>query len=148
MPPEEAFHRAFRYQEFDITELSLSNYMSQIAKGTSPYVAIPAFPSRLFRHSSIYIRTDRGIDRPQDLRGKLIGVPDYPMTAAVWIRGILQDEYGVWAADVKWRNGGLEQPGRESRVALALPPEIELLPIPAGETLSEHLDSGRVDALI
>src|SRR5690349_14914517 len=103
MSPEEAFHRAFRYQEFDITELSLSNYMSQIARGTgtgaSPYVAIPAFPSRLFRHSSIYIRADRGIDRPQDLRGKVIGVPDYPMTAAVWIRGILQDEYGLRAAD-------------------------------------------------
>src|SRR5437764_13898709 len=73
MSPEEAFHRAFRYQEFDITELSLSNTMSLIAKGTSPYVAIPVFPSRLFRHSSIYIRTDRGIERPEDLRGKVIG---------------------------------------------------------------------------
>ena len=117
MAPEEAFHRAFRYQEFDITELSLSNYMSQIARGTSPYVAIPAFPSRLFRHSSIYIRADRGIERPQDLRGKLIGVPEYQMTAAVWIRGILQDEYGVHAADIKWRAGGLEQGGREARVS-------------------------------
>src|ERR1700751_2349878 len=106
MSPEEAFHRAFRYQEFDITELSLSNYMSQIARagdrGSSPYIPIPAFPSRLFRHSSIYIRTDRGIEKPQDLRGKLIGVPDYPMTAAVWIRGILQDECGVRAADLRW----------------------------------------------
>jgi 4,5-dihydroxyphthalate decarboxylase len=148
MPPEEAFHRAFRYQEFDITELSLSNTMALIARGTSPYVAIPVFPSRLFRHSSIYIRTDRGIDRPQDLRGKVIGVPEYPMTAAVWIRGILQDQYGIRAADVKWRSGGLEQPGRVERVRLELPPEIELQPIPNTETLSEHLDSGRIDALI
>src|SRR5207253_2794525 len=112
MSPEEAFHRAFRYQEFDITELSLSNTMALIAKGANAYVAIPVFPSRLFRHSSIYIRTDRGIERPEDLRGKVIGVPEYAMTAAVWIRGILQDEYGVRAADVKWRSGGLEQPGR------------------------------------
>src|SRR6266480_2872087 len=148
MSPEEAFHRAFRYQEFDITELSLSNTMNLVAKGTCPYVAIPAFPSRLFRHSSIYIRTDRGIDRPQDLRGKVIGVPEYQMTAAVWIRGILQDEYGVRAAEVKWRSGGLEQPGREPRVPLRLPAEIELQPIPADETLSDHLDSGRIDALI
>jgi 4,5-dihydroxyphthalate decarboxylase len=125
MSPEEAFHRAFRYQEFDITELSLSNTMNLVAKGTSPYVGIPVFPSRLFRHSSIYIRTDRGIDHPQDLRGKVVGVPEYQMTAAVWIRGILEDEYGVRAAEVKWRNGGLEQPGREARVPLALPSEIE-----------------------
>ncbi len=152
MSPEEAFHRAFRYQEFDITELSLSNYMSQIARGTgpgaSPYVAIPAFPSRLFRHSSIYIRTDSGIEKPQDLRGKTLGVPDYPMTAAVWIRGILQDEYGVRAADVKWRTGGLEEPGREARVALALPPEIDVKPLPAGETLAAQLDRGELDGLI
>src|SRR6267378_3342021 len=144
MAPEEAFHRAFRNQEFDITELSLSNYMSQIARGGSPYVAIPAFPSRLFRHSSIYIRTDRGIERPEDLRGKVIGVPEYQMTAAVWIRGILQDEYGVRAAEMRWRTGGLEQGGRESRVALTLPPEIEVTPIPASETLSAHLDDGRL----
>jgi len=148
MSPEEAFHRAFRYQEFDVTELSLSNTMNLVAKGACPYVGIPVFPSRLFRHSSIYIRTDRGIDRPQDLRGKVVGVPEYQMTAAVWIRGILQDEYGVRAAEVKWRNGGLEQPGREPRVPLNLPAEIDLQPIPADETLSEHLDSGRIDALM
>ncbi len=148
MSPEEAFHRAFRYQEFDITELSLSNTMASVAKGTNAYVGIPVFPSRLFRHSSIYVRGDRGIERPEDLRGKVIGVPDYSMTAAVWIRGILQDEYGVRAADVKWRSGGLEQPGREARVALELPAEIELKAIPAGETLSQHLDNGRIDGLI
>lgn len=148
MSPEEAFHRAFRYQEFDITELSLSNTMALIARDASPYVAIPVFPSRLFRHSSIYIRTDRGIQRPQDLRGKVIGVPEYAMTAAVWIRGILQDQYAIRAADVKWRSGGLEEPGREARVRLELPPEIDLQPIPAGETLSGLLDSGRIDGLI
>src|SRR4030088_1821022 len=148
MSPEEAFHRAFHYQEFDITELSLSNSMALIAKGANAYVTIPVVPSRLFRHSSIYIRADRGIERPQDLRGKVIGVPEYQMTAAVWIRGILQDEYGVRAADVRWRTGGLEQGGREARVALTLPPEIEVQPIPANETLSAQLDSGELDGLI
>lgn len=115
MSPEKAFHRAFRYQEFDITELSLSNTMKLVAKGAYPYLGIPVFPSRLFRHSSIYIRTDRGIDRLQALRGKVVGVPEYQVTAAVWIRGILRDEYGVRAADVKWRGGGLVQPVREPR---------------------------------
>src|SRR5262249_37439702 len=142
------FHRAFRFQEFDITELSLSNTMNLVAKGSCPYVGIPVFPSRLFRHSSIYIRTDRGIDRPEDLRGKVIGVPEYQMTAVVWTPGIRQDEYGVRAADVKWRNGGLEQPGREARAPLTLPAEIELRPIPTDETLSQHLDAGHIDALI
>jgi 4,5-dihydroxyphthalate decarboxylase len=148
MSPEEAFHRAFRYQEFDITELSLSNSMALVSRDAHAYVAIPVFPSRLFRHSSIYIRADRGIERPEDLRGKVIGVPEYTMTAALWTRGILQDDYGLGAADIRWRSGGLEQPGREARVSLTLPPEIELQPLPAGATLAQHLDDGRIDGLI
>jgi len=122
--------------------------MNLTAKGTCPYVAIPVFPSRLFRHSSIYIRADRGIERPQDLRGKVIGVPEYQMTAAVWIRGILQDEYGVRASDVKWRNGGLEEPGRTEKIPLDLPKGVELAPIPEGKTLSAMLASGEIDALV
>ena len=133
MAPEEAFHRAFRYQEFDITELSLSNYMNVTDRGIGHYAAIPVFPSRLFRHSSIYVRADRGIERPEDLRGKLVGVPEYQMTAAVWIRGILQDEYGVRPADMRWRNGGLEQAGRKQKVALELPKDVELRELSAGE---------------
>jgi 4,5-dihydroxyphthalate decarboxylase len=148
MSPEEAFHRAFRFQEFDITELSLSNYMNVTAKGIGHYAAIPVFPSRLFRHSSIYIRSDRGIEKPEDLKGKIIGVPEYQMTAAVWIRGILEDEYGLRPSDMRWRNGGLEQPGREQKVKLDLPAGIELQAIPTTETLAQHLDDGRIDALI
>jgi 4,5-dihydroxyphthalate decarboxylase len=148
MSPEEAFHRAFRYQEFDITELSLSNYMHAAAKGSGHYAAIPVFPSRLFRHSSIYIRTDRGIAKPEDLKGKIIGVPEYQMTAAVWVRGILQDEYGVQPSAVRWRNGGLEQAGRKQKGALELPKDVELQAIPTTETLSQHLDEGKIDALI
>jgi 4,5-dihydroxyphthalate decarboxylase len=148
MSPEEAFHRAFRYGEFDVTELSLSSYMVQLAEGRNDYVGIPVFPSRLFRHSSIYIRTDRGIGRPQDLVGKVVGVPEYQMTVALWMRGLLADEYGVKPADLRWRNGGLEDAGRAGVVALSLPPEVELRPIPAGRTLSQELADGGIDALL
>ncbi len=147
MSPEQAFHRAFRFQEFDITELSLSSYMNALDRGVSHYAAIPVFPSRLFRHSSIYIRTDRGIARPEDLAGKLVGVPEYQMTAAVWIRGILQDTYGLRPADIRWRSGGLEEAGREEKSRLALP-GIDLQPIPATETLAGQLAAGQIDALI
>jgi 4,5-dihydroxyphthalate decarboxylase len=148
MSPEEAFHRAFRFQEFDVTELSLSSTIVAMTRGPFPYAAIPVFPSRLFRHSSIYIRADRGIAKPEDLRGRLVGVPEYQMTAAVWVRGILQDEYGLEPAALRWRTGGLEEPGREEKLKLSLPEEVELAAIPTGETLSQQLNEGKLDALI
>src|SRR5882757_2344377 len=93
--PEEIFHRAFKFDEFDVSELSFSSYLRTTAAGTSPYIGIPAFVSRIFRHSGIYIRTDAGIRTPDDLRGKRIGLPEYQITAVVWMRGMLQHEYGV-----------------------------------------------------
>lgn len=146
--PEEAFHRAFQGQEFDVTELSLSSYTMLVSRGESPYVGIPAFVSRLFRHSGIYIRTDRGIDHPSKLAGKTIGLPEYQITATVWIRGILQDEYGVNVEDVAWRQGGLEDAGRQERAQLALPANIDLKPIPSDRTLSDMLETGDIDGLI
>lgn len=148
MSPEEAFHRAFKFQEFDITELSMSSYMNLVAKGDSPYVGIPAFLSRMFRHSSIYIRNDKGIDRPEDLRGKIVGVPEYQITAALWVRGMLEDEYGVAPADMSWRDGGLEQTGKIPNLNLQLPDGVHLETIPADQTLSGALDSGAIDALV
>ena len=148
MSPEEAFHRAFKYQEFDVTELSMSSYMNVQSRGGSPYIGIPAFVSRLFRHSSIYVRKDSGISKPEDLKGKTVGVPEYQMTAALWVRGFLQDEYGVMPTEIAWRNGGLEEGGREERSPLHLPDEIDLQSIPKDETLSEHLNDGRLDAVI
>ena len=148
MSPEEAFHRAFKFQEFDISELSMSSYMNQVAKDGSPYVGIPAFLSRMFRHSSIYIRTDSGIDKPEDLKGKVVGVPEYQMTAALWVRGMLQDEYGVQPADMNWRDGGLEEGGKTPNVKLKLPEGVHLETIPTDRTLSEMLDTGEIDALI
>ena len=121
--PEESFHRAFKFQEFDVTEISMSSYLLSLARNDSHYVAIPAFVSRLFRHSGIYIRTDRGIKTPADLKGKTIGLPEYQMTANVWVRGMLEEEYGVKPRDIKWRRGGLEEPGREERAKITLPPD-------------------------
>jgi 4,5-dihydroxyphthalate decarboxylase len=142
------FHRAFSTQDFDVTELSFSSTLIQTARGACPYVALPAFVSRLFRHSAFYIRTDRGIRDPRDLKGKTVGVPEYQMTAALWARGILADEYGVQASDIKWRNGGLEQPGRRERTPISLPPTIELKPLGPDGTLSGALASGALDAVI
>jgi 4,5-dihydroxyphthalate decarboxylase len=146
--PEEAFHRAFKFNEFDISEISMSSYIATSARGEAQYVAIPAFVSRLFRHSGIYIRTDRGIARPEDLKGKTIGLPEYQMTANVWIRGMLQEQHGVKPSDVRWRRGGLEEPGREERTAIKLPPDVELQSIPNDRTLSQMLASGELDGLI
>jgi 4,5-dihydroxyphthalate decarboxylase len=148
LEPEEAFHRAFRSQEFDVTEISLSSHTLTTARGEAHYVGIPAFVSRLFRHSSIYIRTDRGIAGPADLKGKIIGLPEYQMTANVWVRGVLEEEYGVRPQDISWRNGGEEQPGRGERAPLRLPPGIDLQPIPRDRTLSNMLEKGELDGLI
>jgi 4,5-dihydroxyphthalate decarboxylase len=148
LEPEEAFHRAFRYREFDISEMSLSSHTMMTSRGQNDYVGIPAFVSRVFRQSGIYVRTDRGIATPQDLHGRRVGVPEYQITANVWIRGILKDEFGVDPARIHWRRGGIEQPGREERAPLTLPPEIDLEQIPDDRTLSGMLEDGELDAVI
>jgi 4,5-dihydroxyphthalate decarboxylase len=148
LEPEEAFHRAFKFQEFDVTEISMSSYLMTAARGEAHYIAIPAFVSRLFRHSSIYIRTDRGIRAPEDLKGRTVGVPEYQMTANVWVRGMLEEEYGVKPADIKWRRGGLEEAGREERSPMKTPPGVDLDSVPHHRTLSEMLEQGELDAVI
>jgi 4,5-dihydroxyphthalate decarboxylase len=148
LEPEESFHRAFKFAEFDVSEISMSSYTMTAARGDAHYIAIPAFVSRLFRHSSLYVRTDRGIATPQHLEGRTIGLPEYQMTANVWVRGILQDEYGVRPADIRWRRGGLEEAGREERARIDLPPEIELIQVPNDRTLSQMLAAGEIDGLV
>jgi 4,5-dihydroxyphthalate decarboxylase len=142
LEPEESFHRAFKFAEFDVSEISMSSYTMTTARGDAHYVAVPAFVSRLFRHSSLYVRTDRGIKSPKDLRGKTIGLPEYQMTANVWVRGILQDEYGVKPAHIKWRRGGLEDAGREERA------KIKLIQVPNDRTLSQMLAAGEIDGVL
>ncbi len=144
---EEVFFRAFRSTEFDVTELSFSSTMIQTARGDCQYIGIPAFVSRIFRHSSIYIRTDRGITRPEDLRGKKIGLPEYQMTAPVWMRGMMQDEYGVRPEECIWRSGGQEQPGRDERTPIKPIPGLDLAPIPNDRTLVDMFVKGELDAL-
>lgn len=148
LEPEECFARAYRSQDFDITELSGSSHLLTTARGDAHYIGIPAFVSRVFRHSAFYIRTDRGISKPEDLRGRKVGLPEYQMTACLWARGVLSDEYGVRAEEISWRSGGQEQPGRTERTPIVLPPHIDLAPIPAGRTLSGMLEAGELDALI
>jgi 4,5-dihydroxyphthalate decarboxylase len=146
--PGEIFHRAFGFQEFDIAELSLCSHMLTTARGDAKYVAIPAFPLRMFRHSGVYIRTDRGIDRPEDLRGKTVGLPEYQQTANVWVRGMLDDEHGVDIRSVRWRTGGRDEPGRQERTEVRLPAGIDWQVIPPDRTLSDMLEKGEIDALI
>lgn len=146
--PEEAFHRAFKFNEFDISEISLSSHTMTTSRGTNAYVGVPAFISRLFRHSGIYIRTDRGIKSPADLAGKTVGLPEYQITANVWIRGILEDDFGLAPSSIKWRRGGVEDAGREERAPLKLPDNIDLQQVAEGKTLSQMLAAGELDAMI
>lgn len=147
MMPEELFFRALRYAEFDVAEVSFNSYTMLTARGVCPYVAIPVFPSRMFRHSALYIRTDRGITRPEDLKGRLVGVPEYQQTANVWMRGILADEYGVKDTDIHWRSGGQEEAGREERTPLVLENGVDLQPV-KDRSLSEMLLAGDLDAFM
>ncbi len=146
--PEEAFHRALHFEEFDATELSFSNYLTLVADDACPYVAIPAFPGRRFRHGGIYINTNSGIKAPEDLRGRLIGSPEYQMTASVWIRGIFEDEFGLKPSDLRWRAGGLWQPARREKTVFNAPDGVELKRIEPHQTLSQMLLDGEIDALI
>jgi len=145
---EELFVRALIGAEFDACEVSLSSYLIARSRGTTPYRALAVILSRVFRHSAFYIRTDRGIADPKDLRGKRVGVPEYQMTAALWARGLLEDEYGVKPSAMEWRNGGLEQTGRVEKLKLELPSDLRLTPIGPGETLSAMLAEGKIDALV
>ncbi|MGH7772965.1 MAG: ABC transporter substrate-binding protein [Candidatus Binatia bacterium] len=145
---EEIFWRMGGHKEFDASEMSLSNLITMVSRGNPPFVAIPVFPSRFFRHSCVFINTESGIQKPQDLKGKKVGAPEYSITAAVWIRGMLQDDHGVKTQDMEWLIGGQEDPGRKERVTLKLPPEIKVTPIPEDETLNGMLESGKIDALI
>ncbi|MBS0320069.1 MAG: ABC transporter substrate-binding protein [Proteobacteria bacterium] len=144
---EETFFRMVRHREFDVAEMSLSSYSVMASRDKPPFIALPVFPSRMFRHSCIFVSAKSGIREPGDLVGKRIGVPEYQMTGPVWIRGILQDEYGVDPKAVEYRTGGEESPGREEKLKLALPPDFRVRPIGPTQTLAQMLADGEIDAL-
>ncbi len=147
LPVEETFFRMARFQEFDVAEMSLSSYCVTLSKPERPFVALPIFPSRFFRHSCIYVNANSGIHEPKDLIGKRIASPEYQMTAPVWIRGILSDHYGVPVDAQPYLFGGEEEAGRIEKMKLQLPPNIQVSPIGPTQTLSKMLHDGELDAL-
>src|SRR5687768_14827241 len=147
LSPEEIFFRAFRHSEFDVCELSLSSFTVKTAQGNCPYIGVPAFVSRTFRHTSIYVRTDR-ITKPTDLKGKKVGVPEYQLTANVWARAILEEEFGVKPSDISWVRGPITDAERPEKISIKLPPDVKLEDAPAGKTISQLLADGEIDGFI
>jgi 4,5-dihydroxyphthalate decarboxylase len=147
LSPEEIFFRAFRHAEFDICELSLSSFTVKTAQGNCPYVGVPAFVSRTFRHTSIYVRTDR-IKKPADLKGKKVGVPEYQLTANVWARAILEEDFGVKPSDISWVRGPITDAERPEKISIKLPPDVKLEDAPEGKTISQLLAEGAIDGFI
>jgi 4,5-dihydroxyphthalate decarboxylase len=148
LPVEDIFFRMARFAEFDAAELSLSSYLiSMTEQGPGRFVAIPAFLSRSFRHSGIYVNQGSGIAAPEDLVGRTVGLAEYQLTANVWIRGLLAEHHGVPVASVRYRTGGLHTPGRAEKLRLELPGDLDIAPIPPGRTLSDMLATGELDAV-
>jgi 4,5-dihydroxyphthalate decarboxylase len=141
MKPGETFWRQLNNGEFDASEISLSSYTILRSEGDDRFIAIPVFPSRVFRHSAVYLKEGSPIQCAADLKGKRVGLGDYQMTAGVYVRGFLKDEYGVRPEDIQWVVG---QPIRPIK-----PPEgIRLEFIPKGEVMEEKLERGEIDALV
>jgi 4,5-dihydroxyphthalate decarboxylase len=140
-PPSAIFGRMLHDEAFDASEMSLSNYLMGLSQGDRRFIALPVFPSRTFRHSFIWINAEAGIREPRDLIGKRIGCPDYSMTALLYIRGLLQHEYGVAPDSVRWVRG------RPEKTVLKLPAGVQVEDAPAGARLPDLLESGAIDAL-
>ncbi|WP_425091484.1 ABC transporter substrate-binding protein [Tropicimonas sp. S265A] len=147
-PTSRLFPAAVGPAPHDITEMSISSFVMQVSRGVGEYIAIPAFVSRAFRHSGFFARKGAGIRSPADFAGRRIGVPEYQMTAALWMRGLLSDDYGVDPAKVHWRTGALDHGVRRERLDLALPDGMIVEPIAGGETLQDLLQAGKIDGLL
>ena len=146
--PRNIFDRMGAHQEFDVSEFSSSEFISRLARGNCPFVALPVFPARVFRHGYIYINRKAGIQTPKDLEGRRVGVALYTMTAAVWIRGHLAHQFGVDLSTIQWVEGAINHPGRHGEPSA--PPLIKPARIehdPKGRSLSELLAAGEIDAL-
>jgi 4,5-dihydroxyphthalate decarboxylase len=143
------FRRQARYAEFDVSEFSLGTYAILLARGDRRLVAIPVFPSRMFRHAYIFVHTEAGIREPRDLIGKRFGTMEYQQTAAVWLRGILRHEYGVAPDQVIWYFGGYDAPERYTeRVPITLPPGLRVERLSDTQCLSQMLADGEIEALM
>lgn len=147
LPVEETFFRMMRHREFEVAELSLSSYVVSLQKDPAPFVALPVYTSRMFRHGAVFVNAHAGISSPEDLRGKTVGTPEYQLTACVWVRGILADHHGVPIDSVRYVTGGQETPGRIEKASVDVRDRVQISPIPAGKTLSAMLAEGEIDAL-
>ncbi|GAB3353904.1 substrate-binding domain-containing protein [Modestobacter lapidis] len=145
LPVEETFFRMSRHREFEVAEMSLSSYVKSLDLDEPPFVALPVYTSRQFRHAGIFVNVNSGIDEPADMRGKIVGTPEWQLTANVWIRGFLADQYGVPVDSVEYRTGGQEMPGRIEKAAVDLGERIRIRPIPGDKTLSAMLAAGEID---
>jgi 4,5-dihydroxyphthalate decarboxylase len=146
--PREIFDRMVKGLEFDAAEMSSSEFISRMSAGQCPFVAIPVFASRVFRHSFIMVNARRGIRTPKELEGKRVGVPLYTMSAAIWIRGHLQHEYGVDLSTIRWVQGATNAPGAHGAPAvlpMVRPPNLEVNT--SGKSLSQLLEAGEIDAI-
>ncbi|HEX3792794.1 MAG TPA: ABC transporter substrate-binding protein [Pseudonocardiaceae bacterium] len=142
---EEIFQRFLRFREWDVSELSMAGYVAMIAAGDTSLVGLPIFPSRVFRHSSVYVRTG-DITTPEQLRGKRIGVPEWAQTATVYLRALLVDEWQIPLTEVDWVQAGVNDPGREEKAEIHLPAGVSLTPAPE-RSLDEMLLAGDLDAV-
>lgn len=147
-PPEEMFRRAFEDAEFDISELSFATSLLHIDRATCPYLGIPVFPSRAFRHAAIYVRSDGSVTCPEDLRGRNIGVRNYLNTAALVVRGMFSDVYGIGAEDLHWWIGDVDQIERDNIPIPRLQRPANIQATPRGQTLSAMLMDGTIDAIV
>ena len=147
LPIEEIFYRFIVYKEWEVSEISMAKYVSLTASGDESFWALPVFPSRVFRHSSLYVRKDGPIKKIKDLAGRRVGIPEWAQTAAVYSRGFLQHEYGIDLASIHWVQAGVNQPGRIEKVELKLPKGVKLARKPE-KSLNEMLVAGEIDAVL
>ncbi len=147
--PPEIFNRMMKTRAFDPCEMSLSTYVTRRSRGSFPFIALPVFPSRLFRHAYICVNRDRGIAEPRDLDGARVGVQEYGQTAAVWIRGILQHRHGVDLSSIHWVEGGVNTPRPPDRdVDLRPTGALEIEPAPADKSINDLLQAGDIVACL
>jgi 4,5-dihydroxyphthalate decarboxylase len=146
--PRQTFQRMLDTQEFDVSEMSLASYAALKGRGACPFVAVPVALSKIFRHSCIYVRAGSGISTPQNLRGKRVGTSQYSSTGLVFMRGMLQHDYGVTSEDMQWFMGGLNSFIEPPLIPLDLPKPIRLDFLSAGQTLEAMFDHGELDALL
>ncbi len=145
-PVEEIFYRFLQHREWDVSEMSFAKYLVLASQPDCDIAAIPVFPSRMFRQSSIYVRAGSALERPEDLRGKRVGLPEWAQTAAVYTRGWLMNDIGLALRDIEWVQAGVNQPGRREKVRLQLPEGVRLTPLPE-RSLDDLLQRGEVDAV-